>query len=86
MLPNCVPQLVYATIEHPFFFFFVTASESKWYTLRFDNGLCPKALGIIDLEAGISEVLKNIALREKIVRLKKGSPLGSFVLVPRHVL
>lgn len=85
VFPNCAHQLLYATIEDPFIFF-VTASESKWYSLGFDNGLCPKAFGIIGLEAGISEVLKNIALTERIVRLKRDSPLGSFMLVPRQVL
>lgn len=48
----------------------MTGSESKLYSRRFDNGLCHKALGIIGLEADISEVLKNVAVTESIVRLK----------------
>lgn len=43
-------------------------SESKLYSLRFDNRLCPKALGIIGLEPGISEILNNITLTERVVR------------------
>jgi len=52
----------------------------------FHNRLYSKVLGIIGLEPGISEVLKNIARREMIVRLKIDSLLDIFVLVPMQVL